>query len=147
MNFLVPLAALMGIEVSSITERVRTAIIVNALMVAFGLVGAGFLLAAGYIALAEALGAIYAALIMAAAFLVLALAVYLGSRIGEGRRRRELAEKRRSTETSAFLTTAAITALPVLLRSPALRTLSLPAAALAAYLLLRGHGDGDKPDD
>lgn len=145
MNFLVPLAALLGIEVHSITERVRNTIIVNALVVVLGLAGVSFLVAAGYIALAEALGPIYAALILAAAFLVLALAIYLGSQIGEGRRRRELAEKRRSTETSAFVTTAAITALPVLLRSPMLRTLGLPAAALAAYLLMRGGSD--KSDD
>lgn len=145
MNFLVPLAALLGIEVHSITERVRNTIIVNALVVVLGLAGVSFLVAAVYIALAEALGPIYAALTLSAAFLVLALAIYLGSQIGEGRRRRELAEKRRSTETSAFVTTAAITALPVLLRSPMLRTLGLPAAALAAYLLIRGGSD--KSDD
>jgi hypothetical protein len=145
MNFLVPLAALLGIEVNSITERVRNTIIVNALIVVFGLAGVSFLVAAGFIALAQALGPIYAALILAGAFLALALAVYLGSQIGEGRRRRELAEKRRSTETSAFVTTAAITALPVLVRSPMLRTLGLPAAAVAAYLLMRGGSD--KSDD
>jgi hypothetical protein len=72
---------------------------------------------------------------------VLALAVYLGTRVGEGRRRREVAEKRRSTETSAFVTTAALTALPVMLKSPLARTLMLPAAAIAAYLLVRGGSD------
>jgi hypothetical protein len=39
------------------------------------------------------------------------------------------------------VTTAAITALPVLLRSPLLRTLGIPAAALAAFLLVRGGSD------
>jgi ABC-type Na+ efflux pump permease subunit len=145
MNLLVPLAALLGIEVEAITERVRNTIILNAIMVVLGLAGVAFLVAAGYIALADWLGPLYAALIFAGSFLVLALAVYLGSRIGEGRRRREIAEKRRSTETSAFVTTAAITALPVMLRSPTLRTLGLPAAAIAAYLLLRG--DGKRSDD
>lgn len=141
MNFLVPLAALLGIEVESITERVRNTIIVNAVMVVLGLFGVGFLIAAGFYALADALGPIYAALILAAVFLVLALSVYLGSRIGQSRRRRELAEKRRSSETGAFVTTAAITALPVILRSPAMRTLALPAAALAAYLVIKGGSD------
>jgi uncharacterized membrane protein len=141
MHLLAPLAALLGIEVEAITERVRNTIIVNAVMIGLALFGIGFLVVAGFLALAELYGAIYAALIFAAAFLVLALAVFLGTRIGEGRRRRELADKRRSSETGAFVTTAALTALPVLLKSPLLRTIGLPAAALTAYLLVRGGSD------
>jgi uncharacterized membrane protein len=145
MHLLAPLAALLGIEVEAITERVRNAIIVNAVMIGLALVGVSFLVAAGFFALAALYGVIYAALIFAAAFLLLALAVFLGTRIGESRRRRELADKRRSSETGAFVTTAALTALPVLLKSPLLRTLSLPAAAIAAYMLIRGGSD--KTDD
>jgi hypothetical protein len=141
MHLLAPLAALLGIEVEAITERVRNAIIVNTVMIGLALVGVSFLVAAGFFALADLYGVIYAALIFAAAFLLLALAVFLGTRIGESRRRRELADKRRSSETGAFVTTAALTALPMLLKSPALRTLSLPAAAIAAYLLIRGGSD------
>lgn len=145
MHLLAPFAALLGIEVEAITERVRNAIIVNAVMIGLALVGVSFLVAAGFFALAALYGVIYAALIFAAAFLLLALAVFLGTRIGESRRRRELAVKRRSSETGAFVTTAALTALPVLLKSPLLRTLSLPAAAIAAYMLIRGGSD--KTDD
>lgn len=145
MHLLAPLAALLGIEVEAITERVRNAIIVNAVMIGLALVGVSFLVAAGFFALAALYGVIYAALIFAAAFLLLALAVFLGTRIGESRRRRELAVKRRSSETGAFVTTAALTALPVLLKSPLLRALSLPAAAIAAYMLIRGGSD--KTDD
>lgn len=141
MHLLAPLAALLGIEVEAITERIRNTIIVNAVMIGLALVGVSFLVAAGFFALADLYGVIYAALIFAAAFLLLALAVFLGTRIGESRRRRELADKRRSSETGAFVTTAALTALPILLKSPALRTLSLPAAAIAAYLLIRGGND------
>jgi uncharacterized membrane protein len=141
MHLLAPLAALLGIEVEAITERVRNAIIINAVMIGLALVGVSFLLVAGFFALAELYGVIYAALILAAVFLVLALAVYLGTRIGESRRRREVASKRRSSETSAFVTTAALTALPVILRSPLARTIGLPAAAIAAYLLVRGGDD------
>ena len=141
MHLLAPLAALLGIEVEAITERVRNTIIVNAVMIGLALVGVSFLVAAGFFTLANLYGVIYAALILAGAFLLLALAVFLGTRIGESRRRRELANKRRSSETGAFVTTAALTALPMLLKSPALRTLSLPAAAIAAYLLVRGGSD------
>ena len=141
MHLLAPLAALLGIEVEAITERVRNTIIVNAVMLVLALVGVSFLVAAGFFALADLYGVIYAALIFAGAFLLLALAVFLGTRIGDSRRRRELANKSRSSETGAFVTTAALTALPMLLKSPALRTLSLPAAAIAAYLLVRGGSD------
>lgn len=143
MNLLIPLAGLLGIEVETLTERVRQTIVVNAIMVLFALAGLGFLVVAGFIAMAEAVGPVIAALVFAGGFLVLALAIYLGTRIGEGRRRREIAEKRRGSETSAFLTTAALTALPMLLRSPAFRTLGLPAAALAAFLLLRDNAAAD----
>lgn len=141
MQLLVSLAALLGLEVGAITDRVKNAIIINALMIVFALVGVTFLIVAGFLALADLVGAIYAALIVAGTFLVLALAVYLGSRIGEGRHKREVANKRRSSETSAFVTTAALTALPVLLKSPLVRTLGLPAAAIAAFLLVRNADD------
>lgn len=144
MHLLVPLAALLGIEVEAITDRVKAMVIVNATMILFALIGLVFLLIAGFIALADVVGPIYCALIFGGAFLVLALAVYLGSRIGENRHRREVANKRRSSETSAFVTTAALTALPVLLKSPLVRTLGLPAAAIAAFLLVRGGSDDDK---
>lgn len=143
MHLLVPLAALLGIEVEAITDRVKATILVNAAMVLFGLAGLVFLLIAGFIALGDVVGPIYAALIFGGGFLLLALAVYLGSRIGESRHRREVVKKRRSSETGAFVTTAALTALPVLLRSPLVRTLGLPAAALAAFLLVRNTGDDD----
>lgn len=141
MNLLVPLAALLGIEIDTITERVRNAVILNAAMITLAAIGAGFLVAAGYIAVAQQLGGLYAALIFGGGFLLLALAVYLGSLIGKGRHKREVAEKRRSSETSAFVTTAALTALPVLLKSPLVRKLGLPAAAIAAFLLVRGGSD------
>jgi NADH:ubiquinone oxidoreductase subunit 6 (subunit J) len=145
MNFLLPLASLLGLEVDHLTDRIKHAVIINAIMAVFGLLGAGFLVAAGYIALAQQVGALYAALIFGGAFLLLALAVYLGAQIGEGRRKRELAQKRRSSEAGAFLTTATLAALPMLLRSPLLRTLGIPAAAIAAYLLVsNGGGDGDE---
>lgn len=141
MNLLVPLAGLLGIEVEHITERVRNAVILNALMLIFGLAGIGFLIGAGFLAVAQQLGGIYAALIFGGGFLLLGLAVYLGSMIGKGRRKHQVAVKRRSSETSAFVTTAALTALPVLMKSPLVLKLGLPAAALAALLLVRGGSD------
>lgn len=145
MNFMVPLASLLGLEVDHIADRIKHAVVVNAFIIVFGLMGAGFLIAAGFMALAQIVGSIYAALIFAGTFLLLALAVYAGMRIGEGRRKREIVEKRRSSETNALLTTAALSALPMVLRSPLLRTIGLPVAAVAAFLLIRSSSDSD-PD-
>lgn len=141
MHLLAPLAALLGIEVESITERLRSAIIINVVMAGLALLGIIFLVAAGYLALAEVYGAIIAALIASSVFLVLALAVYLGKRIAENRRRRDVAIKRRSTEASAFVTTAALTAMPALLKSPLGRAVGIPAAAVAAYMLLKNRSE------
>ena len=141
MHLLAPLAALLGIEVEAVTERLRNTIIINTIMIGLALIGASFLIIAGFLALAELYGPLYAALILAAAFLALALAVFVGARIGEGRRRRSVANKRRSSEASAFVATAALTAVPALLKSPGGRLLGLPAAGLAAYLILRHIGE------
>jgi hypothetical protein len=141
MGLLAPLAALLGLEVEGLTARAKSALLVYGLIVLCLLIAVGFLLAAGFMALASVVGAIVASLIMAGGFLILALAVYLGSLIGHSRRQRQLAERRRASETGAFLTTAAITALPVLARSPLLLRLGLPAAVLAAFALMHDNKD------
>lgn len=143
MNLLVPLAALLGIEVEAITDRAKKLVIVYAVIGLFLLLGCFFLVAAGFFALATQIGPIYAALVLGGVFLVLALAVFAGAQIGESNRKRRTVERRRSSETGAFVTTAALTALPVLLRSPVIRKLGLPAAALAAFLLIRNADDND----
>ncbi|NMA96504.1 MAG: hypothetical protein GX970_00070 [Phyllobacteriaceae bacterium] len=109
----------------------------------FVLVAVVFFVLAGYLALAELYGHIVAALILGGAFLVVALALYLGAMIGRGRQQRKVAEKRRSSETGAFLTTAAITALPMLMKSPLIVRLGLPAAAIAAFAMIRDQSDKD----
>jgi len=141
MHFLMPLAALLGFEVEAITDRVKRTILLNGLMALFGLVGAIFLLVAAYVALADWLSPLYAALIIAGVFLLAALSVYVSNQIAAGRAKREALTKKRSNETSAFVTTAALTALPALLKSPMVRRFGLPAAALAAFLLVRNGGD------
>lgn len=145
MHLLVPLAALLGIEVEAVTDHVKKLAIVNAVIAILGLIALVFFLVAAHLALSELWSPIIAALVIAGAALVLALAVYLGTRIGEGARKRRAAERRRANETSAFVTTAALTALPMVMKSPALRVIGIPAAAIAAFLLL-GRKSDDKPD-
>lgn len=136
MKLLMPLASLLGFEAEGLTHRAKSLAMTYAVIALFGLIGFGFLLVAGFIALAQMFGVLVASLIMAGIFLLLALAVYLGAQIGEGRRRREAAERRHSSETGAFLTTAALTALPMVAKSPLLLRLGIPAAVVA-FLLMR----------
>ncbi|CAN7420846.1 hypothetical protein [Devosia sp. LjRoot3] len=138
-----PLAGLLGLEVEGLSQRVKGLAIVYALILVCVVIGLGFLIAAGYIALSDLVGPLTATLILAGSFLAIALIVYIGLAISESNRRKRLAERRRSSDAGAFLTTAALTALPLLTRSPMLVKLGIPAAALAALVLLR---DKDTPD-
>lgn len=141
MNLLVPLAGLLGIEIEAITDRVKNLIIVNTVIGVFGVIGVVFLLIAGFLALSDLYGGIYAALILGGGFVLLAIAVFLGAKIGAGNRHRKAVERKKTNDTNAFLTTAALTALPVLLRSPTVRAFGIPAAAVAAFFLARKADD------
>lgn len=141
LNLLMPLAGLLGLEVEGLGNRIKGLAIVYAVILVFGAIGVGFLIAAGYIALAGALGPLNAALIMAGGFLAVALVTFIVMAVGEANRKKRLQEKRRASDQGAFLTTAALTALPILARSPLLLKLGLPAAAIAAVALLKDRND------
>jgi len=144
MGLLSPLASLLGLEVEGLVSKVRSAALVWSLIGLCCAIATGFLIAAGFMALADMVGAIVAALILAGGFLGLALLVYLGSLIARSRRRQRLAERRRANETGALLTTATITALPLLAKSPGVLRLGVPIAAIAALALLRDGKDEDE---
>ncbi|KRA97378.1 hypothetical protein ASD83_09565 [Devosia sp. Root685] len=143
LGLLMPLAGLLGLEVEGLSHRIKGLAVVYALILTSAVLGVGFLIAAGFIALSAIAGPLNATLIFAAGFLAIALAVYIGLAISESNRRKRLAARRRSSDTGAFLTTAALTALPLLTRSPMLLKLGIPAAALAALALLRDKDNDD----
>ncbi|KKB07313.1 hypothetical protein [Devosia chinhatensis] len=143
MGLIAPLAALFGLELENVAARVRAAAIIYGLIALFLLTAAIFLTVAGYLALADLFSPFIAALVMCGTFLLLALAVYAGAAIAHGNQRRKAIQRRRSSESGAFVTTAALTALPMLLRSPLVVKLGLPAAAIAAVALLRESRDDD----
>jgi arginine exporter protein ArgO len=147
MNLLVPIAALLGFEVEEITDRLKALAIANAVIALFGLLTLVFLLVAGFLALSAQLGPIYAALIFAGVFFVITAGIVIGIQISENSRKRRLAERRRSSETGAFVTTAALTALPILLKSPLIRNVGLPLAAVVAAAMFVGKSRDDKTDD
>jgi putative Ca2+/H+ antiporter (TMEM165/GDT1 family) len=88
-------------------------------------------------ALALAVGPIVAPLIIAGAALVIGIVVFLVFHFRETVEAHNDAEKKRRAEVTALITTAAITAIPLIL--PTLRKIGVPAggAAAAVYSLLQ----------
>jgi len=145
MQFLAPLAALLGIEVESLRERIRQSAITYAVMALFAMIALTFLLVAGHLALSDLVGPLYSALIIAGTALLVVLGVWLWASAAEKARRREIIAKRRATDTTALVTTAALAAIPMLIRNPALRMAIIPLGAVVGYLLL--NRGGKDPDD
>jgi len=146
MGLLAPLAALLGIETDALIDKARRQAIVLAVVALFGLIAIAFLLVALYLWLATVWSPIVAALAIAGGAIVIALLVYGISRMREGSKKAKEAERRRASETTALITTAALTALPMLFRSPAARTIGLPLVAVAAAAFF-GKAVKDKHDE
>lgn len=127
-----PLAALVGVELDSLQDRLKRQAILWATLAVLGLVAVTFILVAINTALTYAVGPVIAPLMIAGAALLVALAVYLVFHIRETMEHRRQAEKKRSAEMTALVTTAAITALPLVL--PTLKKVGLPAGAVAAAI-------------
>ena len=81
-------------------------------------------------ALTFAVGPVIAPLIIAGAALFIGIVVFLIFHFRETVEAHKDAEKKRSAEMTALITTAAITAIPLIL--PTLRTVGVPAGGMAA---------------
>lgn len=135
---LTPVLSLLGIEVASITDEVKRKAIVWGLIGVLGVVFAAFALVAINAALSYQFGPVVAPLIIAVAAAILAVGVFLVAHIQDGIAAKRDAERRKSAETTALVTTAILSALPAVLRSPVMREIGIPAgAAIASALLLK----------
>lgn len=147
MAFLGPLAALLGIEIDVLVERVKRNAMTLGVVAFLALIGIVFLLVAINVALTELVGPLLAPLILAGVAGLAAAIVWFAADTGEKRRARRAAERRRSADTTALVTTAALTALPLALKNPTLRVLALPASAVLGYMLLgKRRGDEERLD-
>lgn len=149
MQLLSALASILGIEVNELIGRLRKNAVAWSVIGLFGVIALAFLLVAAHTALAGWIGPIWAPLVIAGVALAVALVIVIVIRIMESIAAREEAQRRRAAETTALATTAAITALPMLLKSPLVRNVGLPlGAALAAlYFLSRAEGRGGRDDE
>lgn len=142
MHLLLPLASILGIEVDELIDRFRKNAIAWSAIGLFVLIGLAFLLVAAHTALVAWIGPLWAPLLIAAVALLIALSIYLVLRIIDAISSRREAQRRHSAETTALVTTAAITALPMMMKSPLMRTIGLPVGgALAALYLLSKPGE------
>jgi uncharacterized integral membrane protein len=139
LNLLVPLASLLGLETDALIDKLKESAVAWSAIVFFALVGIVFLLIAANTGLTFWVGPIWAPLIIAGVALLVALIVFLVAGQRRNALRRRAAEEKRSHESTALLTTAAITALPLILKSPLMKSVGIPigGALAAAYLLSR----------
>lgn len=132
-----PLGALLGLEVVSIKERLKRQAVLWGTLGALGVVAVSFVLVAVNNALTLAVGAVIAPLLIAGAALLIGIVVFLIFHFRETVEAKQEAEKKRSAEVTALITTAAVTAIPLIL--PTLKRIGVPAggAAAAIYSLLQ----------
>ncbi|SDO70186.1 hypothetical protein [Phyllobacterium sp. OV277] len=122
-------------ELGSAVNRAKRRAIFLALIGILSVVGAIFLLVAGYIALAERFGELHAALILAGGAFVLALLAYIVMKISEIIARKRQRE-RSKVDKSTLLTIAALATAPTVLKSRGLLMLAVPVIAFAGLSLL-----------
>jgi drug/metabolite transporter (DMT)-like permease len=127
-----PLGALLGIEAASIKERVKRQAVLWAAIGVLGIIAVTFILLAINTALTYAVGPIVAPLIIAGAALLVGVVVYGIFHLRDTMEEHRDAERKRSAEMTALITTAAITAIPLIL--PTLKKVGVPTASAAAAL-------------
>jgi hypothetical protein len=132
-----PLGALLGIEAASIKDRLKRQAILWGIVGVLGLIAVAFVLVSINTALTYAVGPVIAPLIIAGVALLVAAIVYAIFHFRETMEAHRDAEKKRSAEVTALITTAAITAIPLIF--PMLKRVGVPtaSAAAAAYSLLQ----------
>ena len=143
MSFVKQLFQLLGLELDELQGVIRRDLAYFGALAALAAIALVFLMVALYLGLALFWGPLIAALVIAGAALLIAL-VMVGLKTASDRaRERRALEAKRAAEKTALVTTAAMSALPMIAESPVLRKAALPlgSALLAFWLLLRPKKD------
>lgn len=133
-------------EALDMARRAKTTALIYLIAGVLALIGLGFLVGAGYIAAARQYGSFEAALGFGLGFLAAAGLILLARTLARSPRR--LRRHRRKADLATIAGTAAVTALPFLLRSKA--GVLAPLIAVAAYMIYRESRttrDGPAHDD
>jgi len=144
MILLTQLASILGIEVDELVSSSRRKALMWAVIALLAITGLAFLLVAAYLGMSLWVGPIWAALTLAVIAITAAAIIYAVARVTADIAHRREVERRRSAETTALVTTAAATALPLVLKSPMVRNVGIPVgAALAALFFAMRSDNGD----
>ncbi|WP_423067054.1 hypothetical protein [Devosia sp. CN2-171] len=146
MHLLALAASVLGIEVDELLEHFKRNAMAWSAVALFALVGVAFLLVALNAWLTLLWGPIVAPLVIGAAATMIAIAIWAAVTISDNIARRQAAQRRNSAEKTALVTTAALTALPLVLKSDLMRKVGIPigGALAAAYLLAKPTGSHDR---
>lgn len=142
MHLLTLAASVLGIEVEELLERFKKDAVAWSAVALFALVAFAFLLVALHAWFALMWGPIVAPLLIAVGAILVALAVYAVIAITDGIAKRRADERRHTGDRTALVTTAALTALPLVMQSDLMRRVGIPigGALAAAYLLAKPTG-------
>jgi hypothetical protein len=156
MHLLALAASVLGIEVDELLEHFKNNAMAWSAVALFALIGLAFLLVALHAWFALMWGPIVAPLVIGAGAIVVALGIYAAIAITDSIAKRRAAQRRNAAEKTALVTTAALTALPLVLKSDIMKKVGIPigGALAAAYLLAKPgggshgerHGNGHDPD-
>lgn len=146
------LGSLLSGEATATVQRLKSRIVILALLGATGLVGLMFLLLAAYLFAAEKLGALPAALWFGGVLLGVALAGYIIHAATAGVRARRRARRRRD-EFGNIAAATALAALPALAsRTGGLGLVAMPFLAAVGYQIIKENtrprrNDSDSTDE
>lgn len=134
-------------ETSRATQRMRRAMIDYIVAAICLAIGAGFLIAAGYIFVAERYGALYTAIGFGLGFIAFAGAALIFHRVVSGIQARRRAEEARAAQVKTLAGILAVTALPALLKNKGgLLGVLGPILAMAAYAVYQENSGRGAPD-
>ncbi|MCQ1570915.1 hypothetical protein NFO65_09195 [Neorhizobium galegae] len=136
------MASLAAMDVAAFTRRLKRNAILYALVLLFLLTAYGLLVAALAVYLAGIWGPPMALLAVAGGALVLALAVYMCVVIANGAEQRRKREAAASNSSKALMMTAALTALPLLVKSRPLLLVAVVGGL--GFLAARTMGNSDR---
>jgi len=149
MHLLALAASVLGIEVDELLDHLKKNAMAFSALALFALVGLVFLLVALNAYLSLVWGPVVAPLVIGVVALVIAAAIWLTIAIIDSIARKRAAERRNAAEKTALVTTAALTALPFVLKSDIMKKVGIPigGALAAAYLLAKPTGAHHETDD
>ena len=149
MHLLALAASVLGIEIDELLEHFKRNAMAWSAVAFFALIGIAFLLVALHAWFALLWGPIVAPLAIAGGAIVITIVIWAAIVISDGIARRRATERRNAAEKTALVTTAALTALPLMLKSDLMRKIGIPVggALAAAYLLAKPTGRREEQDE